>query len=137
MTPLAELSESSVVGVDPTRMGIGPFPAISKLSNKTGIFVILQVFFRNNNSFPRSHINQIDLIEINEAFAAQMLACVKALNIDESKFEHLGRCNSYWTSTWSYWRSSCPHTTRQLKHTGSKLGKRIFLYFVPTTKKKK
>lgn len=56
------------VGVDPNIMGIGPVPAIQKLLKKTGI-----------------KLSDIDLIELNEAFAAQTLSCVRELGIDMEK----------------------------------------------------
>jgi acetyl-CoA acyltransferase 2 len=64
LTPLAEIIDGQVVGVDPAKMGIGPVPAIQKLLAK-------------NNLTPSS----IDLYEINEAFASQVLACQKVLGI--------------------------------------------------------
>lgn len=73
LKPLAEILESTVVGVDPTKMGIGPAPAIKKLLQKSGL-----------------SIKDIDLIEINEAFAAQTLACVKDLSIDINKLNIWG-----------------------------------------------
>lgn len=73
LNPMARICDGVVVGVDPTIMGIGPVPAIQ---------VILE---RNNLS-----IDDIDLIEINEAFAAQVLSCVKELKIDEEKLNIWG-----------------------------------------------
>ncbi|XP_046970319.1 3-ketoacyl-CoA thiolase, mitochondrial-like [Vanessa cardui] len=67
-TPLARLIGWSFVGVDPSTMGIGPVPAIQSLLAATKLT-----------------LNDLDLIEINEAFAAQTLACVKALDLDQSK----------------------------------------------------
>ena len=63
--PLARLSGWAIAGCDPTIMGIGPVPAIQKMMKKTGI-----------------SLSSIDLIEINEAFAPQVLACAKELGID-------------------------------------------------------
>lgn len=68
LTPLARVLGYSVVGVDPTIMGIGPVPAIRnllKVTNKT--------------------IDDVELVEINEAFGAQTLACAKELNLDMNK----------------------------------------------------
>jgi len=58
----------TAVGVDPNIMGIGPVPATRKILEKTNL-----------------RLEDIDLIELNEAFAAQTIACVKELGIDESK----------------------------------------------------
>ncbi len=68
LKPLSVLVDSAVAGVDPEQMGIGPVAAIQKL---------LQ---RNNLT-----LNDIDLIEINEAFAAQTVACEKLLGLDRNK----------------------------------------------------
>ncbi|KAJ0174348.1 hypothetical protein K1T71_010494 [Dendrolimus kikuchii] len=68
LTPLVRLRGWSFVGVDPSVMGIGPVPAIQGLLSATGL-----------------KLGDIDLIEINEAFASQTLACVKELGIDLSK----------------------------------------------------
>uniref|UniRef100_A0A1B6C846 Thiolase N-terminal domain-containing protein n=1 Tax=Clastoptera arizonana TaxID=38151 RepID=A0A1B6C846_9HEMI len=68
LTPLARLVGYSVVGVDPSIMGIGPAPAITNL---------LKIAKKN--------LNEIDLVEINEAFGAQTLACQKELKLDMEK----------------------------------------------------
>ncbi len=68
LKPLAKIIDSCAVGVDPEQMGIGPVVAISKLLK------------RNNLT-----LADIDLIEINEAFAAQYLACEKLLKLDREK----------------------------------------------------
>ncbi|GLV40580.1 yippee interacting protein 2 [Carabus blaptoides fortunei] len=68
LTPLARLVGYSVVGVEPSIMGIGPVPAIQNVLKATG-----------------KTLNDIDLIEINEAFGAQTLACAKELGLDMSK----------------------------------------------------
>jgi len=66
--PMARLVGYSVVGLDPKYMGLGPVPALQKLKEITGV-----------------NIEDVDLIEINEAFAAQVIACQRELNIDEEK----------------------------------------------------
>jgi 3-oxoadipyl-CoA thiolase len=63
--PLAAFAGSAVAGVDPRVMGIGPIPAVRKLLARTGI-----------------EIAEIDLVELNEAFASQSLAVVRELGID-------------------------------------------------------
>ncbi|XP_054722177.1 3-ketoacyl-CoA thiolase, mitochondrial-like [Uloborus diversus] len=68
LSPLVRIVGYSYVGVDPTIMGIGPADAIKKLCENTGI-----------------KLNDVDLIDINEAFAAQFLAVQKELNLDPSK----------------------------------------------------
>jgi acetyl-CoA C-acetyltransferase len=66
LTPIAFLAGWSAVGCDPSRMGLGPVPAIRKVMEKTG-----------------RKLDEMDLVEINEAFAAQVLACLKGLAWDE------------------------------------------------------
>jgi acetyl-CoA acyltransferase 2 len=68
LKPLARVAGYNVSGCEPKIMGIGPVQAIQGLLSKTKL-----------------HIDQIDVIEINEAFAAQFLACRKALNLDIEK----------------------------------------------------
>jgi 3-oxoadipyl-CoA thiolase len=66
--PLGAFAGSAVAGVDPRLMGIGPVPAVRKLLERTGIGVA-----------------DLDLLELNEAFASQSLAVVRELAIDEDK----------------------------------------------------
>ena len=73
LTPLAEIIDYSVVGVDPTIMGIGPVPAIREI-------------LKNQ----KMSLDDIDLVEINEAFAAQTLACAKELKLDRAKLNIWG-----------------------------------------------
>jgi acetyl-CoA C-acetyltransferase len=68
LKPLARVLAATSVGVDPRRMGIGPVPALRKLEEKHGIKLL-----------------DADLIELNEAFAAQVLACDRELHFDRSK----------------------------------------------------
>ncbi|KAL7739476.1 hypothetical protein ACLKA6_011338 [Drosophila palustris] len=68
LKPLARLVAFSFVGVKPEIMGIGPVPAIQNVLRVAG-----------------KKLEDIDLIEINEAFAAQTLACADALKLDPSK----------------------------------------------------
>ena len=67
-TPLARIVAACVAGVPPEIMGIGPAPAIRSLLESTGL-----------------KLPQIDRIEINEAFGAQVLACERELGLDHSK----------------------------------------------------
>jgi len=68
LKPLARIMAATSAGVDPKIMGIGPVPAIRKLEQKHGL-----------------KLNEFDLIELNEAFAAQVLACDRELHFDRSK----------------------------------------------------
>ncbi|CAM4103374.1 acetyl-CoA C-acetyltransferase [Acinetobacter pragensis] len=67
LEPMAKIIGWSSAGCDPSRMGIGPVPAVNKLLKNTGV-----------------HLENIDLIEINEAFAAQALAVIKELNLQDT-----------------------------------------------------
>ena len=67
-TPLARIVSVGVAGVDPAYMGIGPLIAIPKALERAGL-----------------KIDQIDLIELNEAFASQVLACAEGLGIEEER----------------------------------------------------
>jgi len=73
MKPLARIKAMAVAGVDPCEMGIGPVPAIHKALGRAGL-----------------KIADIDCIEINEAFAVQVLAVLKVLGIDEEKVNSRG-----------------------------------------------
>lgn len=68
LRPLARIVSSAVVGVDPSEMGIGPVPATQKALERAGL-----------------KLNDIDLIELNEAFASQALACMNELRLDPSR----------------------------------------------------
>lgn len=67
LTPLARISGTAAVGVAPRIMGIGPVPAVNKLLDAH-----------------RLGIGDIDLFELNEAFAAQSLACLRGLGLPDS-----------------------------------------------------
>jgi acetyl-CoA C-acetyltransferase len=67
-TPLAKVVAGAIVGVPPEIMGIGPVPAIQSVLEIGGL-----------------RIDQIDRFEINEAFAAQTLACARELGLDQAK----------------------------------------------------
>jgi acetyl-CoA acyltransferase 2 len=69
LKPLGRLVSWGTAGVEPSLMGFGPVPAIRQALQKAGMT-----------------LEQMDLIEINEAFAAQALACVKELGIDLGRF---------------------------------------------------
>ncbi len=70
LAPVARIMATAVAGVHPGIMGIGPVPATQKALKRSGL-----------------RMGQIDLIELNEAFAAQSLACIRDLRIDQD------RCN--------------------------------------------
>jgi acetyl-CoA C-acetyltransferase len=68
LKPMAKLVSMAVAGVDPSIMGIGPVPATQKALQRAGL-----------------KVEQLDLIELNEAFASQSIACVRDLNLDINK----------------------------------------------------
>jgi acetyl-CoA acyltransferase len=68
LKPIAKIRAMAVAGVDPSVMGIGPVPATHKALERAGL-----------------KLEDIDLIEINEAFAAQTLAVIKSLKADPEK----------------------------------------------------
>jgi 3-oxoadipyl-CoA thiolase len=68
LTPLARVVSVGVAGVDPAYMGIGPVPAVQKALKRAGLA-----------------IKDIGLLELNEAFAAQALACMRELKLDPSR----------------------------------------------------
>ncbi|MEM7164457.1 MAG: thiolase family protein [Planctomycetota bacterium] len=68
MTPIGRLGRATRAGVEPARMGIGPVPAVDKLLAQTGL-----------------ELHDFDLIELNEAFAAQVIACERGLDLDRDR----------------------------------------------------
>jgi len=71
--PLARIVATAVAGVDPSVMGLGPVPATRKALERAGLT-----------------IDQIDLVELNEAFAAQAIACIRDLTLDPAKVNIYG-----------------------------------------------
>ena len=67
LKPIARILSSSVVGVEPRIMGIGPVTASQRAMKKAGLT-----------------LDEIDVVEINEAFAAQVLACTRALGLEDA-----------------------------------------------------
>ncbi len=70
---LARIVATAVAGVDPSCMGLGPIPATKKALKRAGLT-----------------IDQIDLVELNEAFAAQAIACIRELKLDPAKVNIYG-----------------------------------------------
>jgi acetyl-CoA acyltransferase len=73
LKPLARIRAFATVGVDPALMGIGPVPATRKALARAGLSV-----------------DELDVVEINEAFASQALACIRELGLEEAKLNHDG-----------------------------------------------
>jgi 3-oxoadipyl-CoA thiolase len=68
LKPMAKILSMAVAGVDPAIMGIGPVPATQKALQRAGL-----------------KIEQLDLVELNEAFASQSIACIRDLGLDINK----------------------------------------------------
>ncbi|HEX9764066.1 MAG TPA: thiolase family protein, partial [Candidatus Acidoferrales bacterium] len=68
LKPMARVGSWVAVGVDPKRMGIGPVPAVQRLLERTG-----------------ARLEDFELVELNEAFAAQVLACDRELKLDAER----------------------------------------------------
>ncbi len=68
LRPIARLIASAVAGVDPATMGLGPIPATRRALERAGLTVA-----------------DLDLVELNEAFAAQALPCIRELGLDPQK----------------------------------------------------
>jgi 3-oxoadipyl-CoA thiolase len=68
LKPMARIVAAAVAGVDPAHMGIGPVPATRKVLERAGL-----------------EVKDLDLIELNEAFASQALACSQELGLDPEK----------------------------------------------------
>jgi 3-oxoadipyl-CoA thiolase len=68
LRPLVRMVSTAVAGVDPGYMGVGPIPATRKALARAGLT-----------------IDQIDVVELNEAFASQSLACIRELGMDEAR----------------------------------------------------
>jgi acetyl-CoA acyltransferase len=73
LRPLARVVSSQTAGVDPSFMGEGPIPAVKKLLARLAV-----------------RASDVDVVELNEAFAAQALACIRALELDPSRVNPSG-----------------------------------------------
>jgi acetyl-CoA acetyltransferase family protein len=68
ITPIARVVASATAGVDPNLMGEGPIPAVRKVLQRAGL-----------------RVPNLDLVELNEAFAAQAVACLRSLELDPAR----------------------------------------------------
>ena len=68
LEPLARIGTTAVAGVEPQRMGLGPVPAVRKVLQRAGL-----------------SIDDIDIVELNEAFAAQAIPCIRELGLDPAR----------------------------------------------------
>jgi len=105
LTPLARVVGYGIAGCEPTIMGIGPVPAIRGLLGKADI-----------------KIDDIDQIEINEAFGAQALSCQKELGIDMNKFNTCGGAISIGHPLGASGARISAHLVHKLRQNNEKLG---------------
>ncbi|KAJ2592704.1 3-ketoacyl-CoA thiolase, mitochondrial [Coemansia sp. RSA 1797] len=103
VTPLARIVSYHVVGVEPGIMGIGPVEAIRGAVAKAGLTLA-----------------QMDLIEINEAFAAQVLSCARALDIDPARLNAAGGAIALGHPLGASGSRIMGHLAHRLKETGGR-----------------
>ncbi|MEY3494905.1 MAG: acetyl-CoA C-acyltransferase [Candidatus Limnocylindrus sp.] len=105
LKPLARVVATSVAGVEPSVMGIGPIPAISKLLERTGLSV-----------------NEIDRVELNEAFASQAVACIRELGLNPATTNIHGGAIALGHPLGASGARMLVTLTRELKRSGSRFG---------------
>ena len=105
LKPLARVVATSVAGVEPSVMGIGPIPAISKLLERTGLSV-----------------NEIDRVELNEAFASQAVACIRELGPNPATTNIHGGAIALGHPLGASGARMLVTLTRELKRSGSRFG---------------
>lgn len=105
LKPLARVVAYSTVGVEPSIMGIGPAPAIKAILKATG-----------------KTLDDIDLVEINEAFGAQTLACAKELKLDINKLNVNGGAIALGHPLAATGSRITAHLVHELRRRNAKLG---------------
>jgi acetyl-CoA C-acetyltransferase/acetyl-CoA acyltransferase 2 len=105
LKPIAQIIDGQVVGVEPTKMGIGPVPAITQLLERQ-----------------KKSISDIGVFEINEAFASQVIACQRALSIDPKKLNIWGGAVALGHPLGATGLKISLTLSRQMKHTNSEYG---------------
>ncbi|KAJ2162383.1 3-ketoacyl-CoA thiolase, mitochondrial [Coemansia sp. RSA 552] len=103
VAPLARIVSYHIVGVEPGIMGIGPVEAIRGAVEKAGLT-----------------LDQMDLVEINEAFAAQVLACAKALDLDPMRINASGGSIALGHPLGASGSRIMGHLAHRLKETGGR-----------------
>ncbi|MEE8476765.1 MAG: acetyl-CoA C-acyltransferase [Gemmatimonadales bacterium] len=104
-TPLARIVATAVAGVDPSCMGLGPIPATQKVLARAGLT-----------------IDDIDLIELNEAFASQSIACIRELALDPAKVNIYGGAIALGHALGSSGSRIVTTLVHALKRTGGRYG---------------
>ena len=105
LKPLARVVATSVAGVDPSVMGIGPIPAIRKLLERTGLSA-----------------NEIDRVELNEAFASQAVACIRELGLNPATTNIHGGAIALGHPLGASGARMLVTLTRELARSGSRFG---------------
>lgn len=105
LKPLARIVATSVAGVDPSVMGIGPIPAITKLLTRTGLSA-----------------KQIDRVELNEAFASQAVACIRELGLNPATTNIHGGAIALGHPLGASGARMLVTLTRELRRSGSRYG---------------
>jgi 3-oxoadipyl-CoA thiolase len=104
-TPLARVVTTAVAGVDPSVMGLGPIPATQKALKRAGLT-----------------IDQIDLVELNEAFASQAIACIRDLKLDPARVNIYGGAIAIGHPLGSTGARILTTLVHALRRTGGRLG---------------
>jgi len=105
LQPLARVVATSVAGVDPSVMGIGPIPAIRKLLERTGLSA-----------------KEIDRVELNEAFASQAVACIRELGLNPATTNIHGGAIALGHPLGASGARMLVTLTRELTRSGSRFG---------------
>jgi len=105
LKPLARVVATSVAGVDPSVMGIGPIPAIRKLLERTGLSA-----------------TEIDRVELNEAFASQAVACIRELGLNPATTNIHGGAIALGHPLGASGARMLVTLTRELTRSGSRFG---------------
>ncbi len=105
LTPLARIVGYGIAGCDPSIMGFGPVPAIRKMLEKTG-----------------KSLSEVDTLEINEAFGAQALSCLKELDYPMEQFNTCGGAIALGHPLAASGSRISAHVVHKLRQNGQKLG---------------
>jgi 3-oxoadipyl-CoA thiolase len=105
LTPRLRYVASAVAGVDPAYMGLGPVPATRKALARAGL-----------------RVEDLDVIELNEAFAAQVLACIEELRLDREKVNPNGGAIALGHPLGASGARLVTTLTRQLERSGGRFG---------------
>ena len=105
LRPLARVLSAAVAGVDPSVMGLGPIPASRKAAARAGL-----------------RLSDLDLVELNEAFASQALACIKQLDLDPKRVNVNGGAIALGHPLGASGARLVATLTHELAHSGARYG---------------